>query len=82
MATSHHARPWLLTGSQVVHFGMSEQLGQVSFDFPGQDEVLPEKPYCEATPSSLMKKCHAHEWTLDLLTWCWEQGDKVSVAGS
>lgn len=34
MAKSCQAQPWLLAGSQVVQFGMSEKLGQVSFDFP------------------------------------------------
>lgn len=34
---------------QVVQFGMSEKVGQVSFDLPRQGEMVMEKPYSEAT---------------------------------
>ncbi|XP_076025877.1 mitochondrial inner membrane m-AAA protease component AFG3L1 [Genypterus blacodes] len=35
--------------AQVVQFGMSDKLGQVSFDLPRQGEMVLEKPYSEAT---------------------------------
>ncbi|XP_069757327.1 mitochondrial inner membrane m-AAA protease component AFG3L2-like isoform X2 [Narcine bancroftii] len=35
--------------AQIVQFGMSEKLGQVSFDLPRQGDVLVEKPYSEST---------------------------------
>ncbi|XP_029009903.1 AFG3-like protein 1 [Betta splendens] len=35
--------------AQVVQFGMSEKVGQVSFDLPRQGEMVLEKPYSEAT---------------------------------
>lgn len=35
--------------AQVVQFGMSEKVGQVSFNLPRQGEMVLEKPYSEAT---------------------------------
>uniref|UniRef100_A0A673X8E0 AFG3-like AAA ATPase 1 n=1 Tax=Salmo trutta TaxID=8032 RepID=A0A673X8E0_SALTR len=35
--------------AQVVQFGMSEKVGQVSFDLPQQGEMAMDKPYSEAT---------------------------------
>ncbi|XP_072135858.1 mitochondrial inner membrane m-AAA protease component AFG3L2-like [Mobula birostris] len=35
--------------AQIVQFGMSEKLGQVSFDLPRQGDMLVEKPYSETT---------------------------------
>ncbi|XP_013980019.2 AFG3-like protein 1 isoform X1 [Salmo salar] len=35
--------------AQVVQFGMSEKVGQVSFDLPQQGEMARDKPYSEAT---------------------------------
>uniref|UniRef100_A0A674NB07 AFG3-like AAA ATPase 1 n=1 Tax=Takifugu rubripes TaxID=31033 RepID=A0A674NB07_TAKRU len=35
--------------AQVVQFGMSEKVGQVSFDLPRQGEMVMEKPYSETT---------------------------------
>lgn len=34
---------------QVVQFGMSDKVGQVSFDLPRQGEMVLDKPYSEAT---------------------------------
>ena len=66
--------------AQIVQFGMSEKLGQVSFDLPRPGEALVEKPFSEATAQlmevrRLIGSAHAH--TLDLLTRCGEQVDKV-----
>ena len=68
--------------AQIVQFGMSEKLGQVSFDLPWPGEALVEKPFSEATAQlmdeevrRLIGSAHAH--TLDLLTRCGEQVDKV-----
>ena len=66
--------------AEIVQFGMSEKLGQVSFDLPRPGEVLVEKPFSEATAQlmevrRLIGSAHAH--TLDLLTRCGEQVDKV-----
>ncbi|CAK7317609.1 AFG3-like protein 1 [Vulpes lagopus] len=42
--------------SQIVQFGISKKLGQVSFDFPQQDEMMVEKPYIEATAQLIDKE--------------------------
>ncbi|XP_058384564.1 AFG3-like protein 1 isoform X4 [Diceros bicornis minor] len=47
-AKSSQAYPWLLAHFHTVQFGMSEKLGQVSFDFPRQGEMLVERLYSEA----------------------------------
>ncbi|XP_021564238.1 AFG3-like protein 1 [Carlito syrichta] len=68
--------------AQVVQFGMSEKLGQLSFDFPRQGETLVEKPYSEATAQLIDEEVRclisaAYKRTLDLLTRCREQVEKV-----
>uniref|UniRef100_A0A2K5RQ43 AAA+ ATPase domain-containing protein n=1 Tax=Cebus imitator TaxID=2715852 RepID=A0A2K5RQ43_CEBIM len=68
--------------AQIVQFGMSEKLGQVSFDFPQQGKALVEKPYSEATAQLIDEEvrcliCAAYKRTLDLLTQCWEHVEKV-----
>lgn len=35
--------------AQVVHFGMNEKVGNVSFDLPQPGEIVMDKPYSEAT---------------------------------
>lgn len=39
-----------------MQFGISKKLGQVSFDFPQQDEMMVEKPYIEATAQLIDKE--------------------------
>uniref|UniRef100_A0A8C4KU06 AAA+ ATPase domain-containing protein n=1 Tax=Equus asinus TaxID=9793 RepID=A0A8C4KU06_EQUAS len=68
--------------AQVVQFGMSEKLGQVSFDLPRQGETLVERPYSEATAQLIDEEVRclissAYERTLDLLMRCRDRVDKV-----
>ncbi|XP_063510693.1 LOW QUALITY PROTEIN: AFG3-like protein 1 [Pongo pygmaeus] len=68
--------------AQIVQFGMSEKLGQVSFDFPRQGKALVEKPYSEATAQLIDEEVRhlvsaAYKRTLDLLTQCREHVEKV-----
>nr|XP_020740920.1 AFG3-like protein 1 isoform X2 [Odocoileus virginianus texanus] len=67
--------------AQIVQFGMSEKLGQMSFDLPRPGEALVEKPFSEATAQLIDEEVRrligsAHARTLDLLTRCREQVDK------
>lgn len=80
---SGHDLPWALPVLQIVQFGMSEKLGQVSFDLPRQGETMVEKPYSEATAQLIDEEVRclvrsAYDRTLELLTQCREQVEKVS----
>ncbi|CAM5151552.1 unnamed protein product [Eretmochelys imbricata] len=68
--------------AQIVQFGMSDKLGQVSFDFLRQGEMLAEKPYSEATAQLIDEEVRslinsAYERTRELLTRCHDQVEKV-----
>lgn len=57
---------------KIVQFGMSEKVGQVSFDLPRQGEMVLEKPYSEATARLIDDEVRtlinsAYERTLELL---------------
>ncbi|KAK2834812.1 hypothetical protein Q7C36_015513 [Tachysurus vachellii] len=65
--------------AQIVQFGMSEKVGQVSFDLPRQGDTVLEKPYSEATAELIDQEVRelvdgAYQRTLKLIT---EQRDLV-----
>ncbi|XP_034033222.1 AFG3-like protein 1 [Thalassophryne amazonica] len=70
--------------AQVVQFGMSEKVGQVSFDMPRQGETVLEKPYSEATAELIDEEVRelverAHRRTLQLVL---EKKELVDMVGT
>lgn len=69
--------------AQIVQFGMSEKVGQLSFDLPRQGEMVLEKPYSEATAEMIDKEVRelvdrAYQRTLELIK---EKKDLVEKVG-
>ena len=59
--------------SQVVRFGMSERVGNISFDMPQQGDMAFDKPYSEATAQLIDEEVRsiiqsAYNYTMELLT--------------
>ncbi|XP_069595124.1 mitochondrial inner membrane m-AAA protease component AFG3L1-like isoform X2 [Ranitomeya imitator] len=68
--------------AQIVTFGMSKKLGQVSFDLGRQGEMIADRPYSEATAELIDQEARdlinsAYERTVELITQCKEQVEKV-----
>ncbi|GCB68636.1 hypothetical protein scyTo_0010429 [Scyliorhinus torazame] len=69
--------------AQIVQFGMSEKLGQVSFDLPRQGDTVVEKPYSETTAQIIDEEVRAligtaHQRTLALLREKRSEVEKVA----
>ncbi|XP_038070042.1 AFG3-like protein 2 [Patiria miniata] len=70
--------------AQIVQHGMSDVIGNVSFDMPQQGEMVLEKPYSEATAKMIDEEVRkligsAYDRTMDLLTKHKENVEKVAL---
>ena len=71
--------------AQVVHYGMSEKVGNISFDTPKPGEMVFDKPYSEQTAQLIDEEVRdiiksAYERTITLLTEHKPKVEKVSTA--
>ncbi|KAJ8951368.1 hypothetical protein NQ318_009304 [Aromia moschata] len=69
--------------AQVVHYGMNEKVGYISFDMPREGEMQLEKPYSENTAQMIDMEVRklidsAYKRTTHLLTEHKEQVEKVA----
>ncbi|XP_076469956.1 mitochondrial inner membrane m-AAA protease component AFG3L2-like [Babylonia areolata] len=70
--------------AQVVHFGMNERVGQLSFDMPQPGEMVFDKPYSEETAQMIDSEVRnivkeAYDRTLALLTRHKSDVEKVAL---
>ncbi|KAK6178245.1 hypothetical protein SNE40_013053 [Patella caerulea] len=70
--------------AQVVHFGMNERLGNLSFEMPQSGEMVFDKPYSEQTAQLIDEEVRhivkdAYIRTLDLLTTRKSEVEKVAI---
>ncbi|XP_067145015.1 mitochondrial inner membrane m-AAA protease component AFG3L2 [Centruroides vittatus] len=70
--------------SQVVHFGMSEKVGHLSFDLPQPGDVVLDKPYSEETAQIIDAEVRklvqsAYDHTVELLTKHKDNVEKVAL---
>ncbi|XP_064641367.1 AFG3-like protein 2 [Lineus longissimus] len=70
--------------SQIVHFGMNENVGQLSFDMPQQGEMVFDKPYSEETAQMIDREVrtlvgNAYTRTSELLLKHKESVEKVAL---
>lgn len=69
--------------AQVVHYGMNEKVGNISFDMPQPGEMVLEKPYSESTAQIIDAEVReliqrAHKRTTELLSQHKEDVAKVA----
>ncbi|XP_055955456.1 AFG3-like protein 2 [Patella vulgata] len=70
--------------AQVVHFGMNERVGNLSFEMPQSGEMVFDKPYSEQTAQLIDEEVRlmvkdAYIRTLDLLTTHKSEVEKVAI---